>query len=425
MLVEFSVKNFKSIKEEQTFSLLATKDAELEMENTFEISNKITALRSAVICGANASGKSNLFQALHSFINFAIQSAAQKQLGDSISTVPFLLSLETKNKPSVFEIIFYMSTENGEPIRYRYGLGITKEKVTHEYLFAINNVREVSLFTRKEQEFDVSGTYFKEGTKLVDSTRNNASFLSVCAQNNGHISGSIITYFRSMFIASGLHDLTPFTLEKIKDKAYSKKILDFLHSADIQVEDFKIDLLPLEQEMFPDPIVYKMISNDFPSAKFKKLSFAHKVFDGEKESGYEYFSNNDESSGTQKLFEYAVPILDALENGTLLFIDEFDVCLHPSIVSAIISLFNSSETNPKNAQLIISCHESHVLKKEIFRRDQIWFCEKTSFGATDLYSLSEFKKKAVRNDAAFSKNYLNGEYGGVPHVKELDLSQRS
>jgi AAA15 family ATPase/GTPase len=131
-------------------------------------------------------------------------------------------------------------------------------------------------------------------------------------------------------------------------------------------------------------------------------------------------TEHQESSGTRKLFAYAIPIASALKNGTPLFIDEFDAQLHPLILENIIKLFNSPEKNPKNAQLVISCHAVNILTNKLFRRDQIWFCEKDHYGATDLYSLVEYNEP-VRNDAAFGRNYLQGKYGAVPYINEIFL----
>jgi len=127
-----------------------------------------------------------------------------------------------------------------------------------------------------------------------------------------------------------------------------------------------------------------------------------------------------ESSGTLKLFSYSDVILEALKEGTSIFIDEFDNMLHPLIIEGIVKLFNSSITNPKNAQLIISCHAVNIMTNKLFRRDQIWFCEKDQYGATDLYSLVEYKEP-VRKDASYNKNYLQGKYGAIPYIDEILL----
>jgi AAA15 family ATPase/GTPase len=161
-------------------------------------------------------------------------------------------------------------------------------------------------------------------------------------------------------------------------------------------------------------------------AEPERLFFGHDFYDGEKQAGEKYLDEADESSGTLKLFSYAYPILNSLESGSPLFIDEFDNMLHPLIIEAIINLFNSKTTNPGNAQLVVSCHAINILSNKLLRRDQIWFCEKDRYGATDLYSLAEYIEPsevphAVRNDASFSKNYLLGKYGAVPYIDDILL----
>jgi hypothetical protein len=123
-----------------------------------------------------------------------------------------------------------------------------------------------------------------------------------------------------------------------------------------------------------------------------------------------------ESEGTQKLFAMAGPLVDTLENGRILVIDELDARLHPLITREIISLFNSNQTNPHNAQLIFMTHDTNILSHKFFRRDQIWFAEKDKFGATHLYSLAEYK---IRNDASFENDYIQGRYGAVPFIGDL------
>ena len=146
--------------------------------------------------------------------------------------------------------------------------------------------------------------------------------------------------------------------------------------------------------------------------------FGHIVYDENTPAGEIYFEEIEESSGTRKLFSYSSYILRALDKGTPLFIDEFDTMLHPLIIEGVVKLFNSSITNPKNGQLVISCHAVNIMTNKLFRRDQIWFCEKDQYGATDLYSLVEYKE-LVRKDASYNKSYLQGKYGAIPYFNEI------
>lgn len=416
MIAEFTVKNFLSYKEKHTFSLVSTKDKELSESNTFESEKNLRFLKSAVIYGANASGKSNLFNALIFFLHFSVFSGPGKQVGDSIEAEPFVLSKQTESAPSSFEIIFFIKNDEGET-RYRYGLSVNKEQVQSEYLFAVYNVREVTLFTRTFQKINYTSN-FKEGHRGRDSVRNNCTFLSVCAQNNGEISTQVVKYFRRIGVLSGLNTIS-FPWHKNTKSDYKNKIINFLQYADIQITNYKTERIPAFGDL-PDTDLSAFLKNKFPQAEQEKILYGHTLYDEEIPIGEIYFDENGESAGTTKLFSYSRYILDALEKGTPLFIDEFDTMLHPLIIEGIIKLFNSPITNPKNAQLVISCHSVNILTNKLLRRDQVWFCEKNQFGASDLYSLVEYKEP-VRKDASYNKNYLQGKYGAIPYINEILL----
>jgi len=422
MIVEFTVENFRSFKEKQTFSLLATKNKELLDSNTFEIDKKQRLLKSAVIFGANASGKSNFFKALVCFLKFAVWSGPRKQAGDSIEIDFFYFSKQTEQGPASFELIFYLKNTDGKNIRYRYGYTITHEEVIAEYLFAVYNTREVTLFTREKQDI-VTTHYFHEGSRIKTAVRPNCSILSVCAQNNGDIATEIIQYFRRILITTGVSDIT-ITQRQLRKSVNDNtriQVLNFLHYADIQVKELEVEHKPLDINKIPKELLF--LFNDIPQSKpLEKITyyFGHDYFDGKEKVNTAQIPKSEESKGTQKLFAYSIPIISALENGTPLFIDEFDTQLHPLILENIIKLFHSPDINKNNAQLVISCHAINIMTNKSFRRDQIWFCEKDQYGATNLYSLVEYDEP-VRNDAAFGKNYLQGKYGAVPYINEIAL----
>jgi hypothetical protein len=309
---------------------------------------------------------------------------------------------------------------DGKVIRYRYGFSVTHEKVLEEYLLAVNNTKEVLLFSRDEQGINTT-EHFKEGLRAKDFVRSNCTFLSVCAQSNGEIAASIVSSIQKVFIASGLRDISYITRDYLRRQSNKEKIVDFLHYADIQVNDLAIKRQTVDIDTLP-PLDRTQLKNAPQSGptEIETLYFAHTLFDNEKPVGEIYLLERLESSGTQKLFAYSIPVLDALQSGGILFIDEFDAQLHPLILENIVKLFNSPVTNPKNAQLVISCHAINILTNKIFRRDQIWFCEKDEYGATDLYSLAEYKEP-VRNDASYNKDYLSGKYGAVPYINAINL----
>jgi AAA15 family ATPase/GTPase len=420
VIAEFTVENFFSFKERQTFSLVSSKDKELLESNTFESEKKNRFLKSAVIYGANASGKSNFFKALVFFLKFSLYSGPNTQIDDPIKTVPFTLSRQKESAPSSFEIIFIIKNGSGET-RYRYGFSVNKEQVETEYLFAVYNTREVRLFSRNFQDINFT-RHFKEGARGKPSVRDNCTFLSVCAQNNGEISTQIVKYYKKIQVLSGISELTSSTQYKNIQPDYKKKIVGFLKYADIQIIDFNIKSVATFGNT-TDSELSTPLKSKIPKKQPERIQYGHTVYDEESPAGKKYLDERVESAGTRKLFSYSGIILRALENGTPLFIDEFDNSLHPLIIEGIVKLFNSPISNPKNAQLVISCHAVNIMTNKLFRRDQIWFCEKNQYGATDLYSLVEYKEP-VRKDSSYNKNYLQGKYGAIPYINEILLQMR-
>lgn len=219
MLIEFKVQNFLSFKKLQTFTMVASTIKEHKQSNTFSASSKINLLKSAVMYGANASGKSNFVKALSFMKGFIINSSKETQAKENIPVIEFLLNTENENQPSLFEITFLQNN-----IRYRYGVEVDKNKIHSEWLFYAPKNKEAKLFVRENDKIEL-GTYFKEGKGLESKTRSNALFLSVNAQFNGEISKNIIDWFLMQNIISGLDDKQYFfyTLKQINDLKLGKK----------------------------------------------------------------------------------------------------------------------------------------------------------------------------------------------------------
>ncbi|MBD5438077.1 MAG: ATP-binding protein [Treponema sp.] len=420
MLIEFSVENFRSFKEKQTFSLLASKDKSLLGENTFLINQKYNLLKTAMIYGANASGKSNLFNALVFFLSFTILSGPRGQNGEPIKAIPFMLDVQKQHEPSSFEIMFLLSDSENTPIRYRYGLKLNKAQILEEYLFAVNKTREVNLFERENQDITANKTWFSEyGTFNPKIVRKNASYLSICAQNNGEISSKIIKYFQNLIVLSGINIPSIFTFNSPKKSENLTRVTKFLQFADIQIKDLKKRKVPVNFDD-TDPEFSEFLKRKFPNAQEDQILYTHELYDKDVSIGTFDLPDEEESVGTRKLFDYAGFILSILDKGGILFIDEFDSSLHPIIVENIVKLFNDPCINKNNAQLVISCHAVTLMTNKLFRRDQIWFCEKDKYGASDLYSLLDIDEP-VRKDATYNKSYLTGKYGAIPNIDIIRL----
>ena len=394
MIVEFRLKNFLSFKNEALFSMVASSDKLLD-EHIIQ-SDKLKLLSSAVIYGPNASGKTNILKAIER-MKFLLIHSINFLPFQEMPIVPFRLS-ETREDQSLFEIIFIF-----EGIRYRYGFEASSKKVYKEWFFYAPKGKEAMLFERNLQEFSF-GTHFKGAKEIEKMVRENALMLSVSAQFNNPISGKVIEYFYNRLnVISNIRDMeradfVNFTLESILgDEQYKQNAIEFLNKADIAIKDLQVEKR----------------GNDYVvNTKHNKYNQDGKVIG---ESYFDLFK--EESDGTIKLFGLWAPIYDALLNGKVLIIDEPDTNLHPILSKYIVSLFHNKKTNPHGAQLIFATHDTNLLDKTFFRRDQVWFTQKDIMEVSELFSLSDYNP---RNDAAFEKNYLQGRYGAVPYISGFD-----
>ena len=432
MLIQFSVGNFKTFKERVTINMIASNyDKETREEENIITNSKynLRNLKSAVIYGANASGKSKLMEALMFMKHFTIDSSKDSQKGDEISVEPFRLNSETVNAPSEFEVVFLH-----KDTQYRYGFEVDKKQVISEWLYHKPKTKEVELFYRDYQNFEIHQRNFKKGTIGVKEglIRDNSLLLSLAAQLNDEIAISVIDWFKTLKTISGLKEegYKGYTMSRTKEPKTKLQILELLKAADLGILDIKLELLDIEKlpKDLPKEIRDRLIreSKEENSEIVSDVLTTHKMYDdSNKFIDNVYFSmDEDESSGTRKFFALTGPILNVIENGYILIVDELDSKLHPNLVCKLVSLFNSKELNPKNAQLIFNTHDTNLLSSGLFRRDQIWFTEKNKFGAANLYSLADFKTDSVRKTEAFEDNYIRGKYGSVPYLGFFDSLSR-
>ncbi len=420
MLLEFTIGNYKSFKDIKTFSMVASSIKEYQENNTF-IVDKYRLLKSSIFYGANASGKSNLFHAMNFMQSFIFSSVKDTQITDTINVDNFKLSTETENKPSIFEIIILINN-----VRYRYGFQLNETQIVNEWLFFTPTSKEAKLFIREKNDISL-GQKFKEGKGLKTKTRVNALFLSVCAQFNGEFSSNILKWFSNLNVISGLDDegYMGFTLDKLKDPKFKIWALNYLNKADIDILDLKVDYKELKLDEVPKNLKSRLLSKkNVESVHEYSLSTFHQKYDkkGRKLTSHPFNIEENESEGTKKILALAGPIWDSLENGKVLFIDEFEARLHQILTTVLTRVFNSSKTNKKNAQFILASHDVSLLNKNILRRDQMWFVRKDKYGVSDIYSLSDFKEsnKIVRKDALYGKQYLQGKFDAIPEIYELE-----
>lgn len=417
MLVEFSVSNFRSIGERQTFSMAAASGAELRESHVFEPSALSTPelVRSAVLYGPNAAGKSNLIRALEFMHDFVLNSAQKRQMGDVIPVTPFAMDSTAADWPSEFEMVF---VEAG--VRYQYGFSVTRERVEREWLTAWPKGRPQSWFDRKAGTEDWSfGPSFRGQRKVwQESTRKNALFLSTAIQLNAEQLAPIFNWFENRLrIINPYARIDPgFSINQSEpDAPLRPRIIEFLKKADLGINNIKVEHRKFDVSMLPEDMpeaMRKQFLEEMEGREFADVFLTHTGKDG----GVVPLGLEDESGGTQKLFALAGPCLDVLTNGWVLVIDEFDTSLHPILMRQLVALFNNPEINKRNAQLLFSTHDTSILDGTVFRRDQIWFVEKDTNQKTHLYPLTDFKPRKEEN---FERGYLQGRYGALPFIGEL------
>ncbi len=414
MLLQFSVKNYKSFKDKAVLSLEAGTNKENEANYTLTSSgDKI--LKGAVIFGANAGGKSNIIQALSSALMAVRCSSFNIPGGPLGKLTPFVFSEETKNAPTEFEFVFL---HNG--VKYIYGFSATSFLVEKEYLYAYKTPRPSTIFQREGEEY-----YFPEAIKsrmmpIVERNLSNKLFLATSASWNSPYTKEPFEWFVSGIDAydTQYRNTVSKAAEMYLDDAdgsVKRFTEDLLREADINIMDFNIE--SDENGVISGREEYGLLSGLNAERKIKNLKceMFHDVMEGDEKHRYK-LDFEEESLGTKNLFMFAPFIKRALDEGLTIFIDEFDSSLHPLLLRYIVSLFMEEKTNRNNAQLVISSHSMELMDLDLFRRDQIYFVDKDrSTGASSLYSLDEFSVRST-----FSKlreSYLSGRFDAVPIIR--------
>lgn len=419
MLIEFSVANFRSLHERQTFSMARAKGDELAASNSFtaRAANDYPLLRSAAIYGPNAGGKSNFLYALQAMKKIVVDSAINLQRGDKLPVTPFRLSKATREAPSEFEATFIVDS-----VRYQYGFTATEERIHEEWLLAYPKGRAQRWFGRqwddKKQRYawELGNSLAGEKQLWQKSTRDNALFLSTAVQLNSEQLQPVYDWFKTTLRMANVPGWGPSFSASLCEKKEKTRVMEFLRAADLNIQDVLVERKPFDATQLPDSMpdhVKKALSDELENKKLLNIKTVHNNSEGEQV----IFEFEDESDGTQKLFAFAGPWLDSLANGYVLFIDELHDNLHPRLVAFLVQLFHSDETNPKNAQLVFTTHETSILNQEVFRRDQIWFCEKDDRQASVLYPLTDFSPRKNRENLELA--YLSGRYGALPYIRPL------
>ena len=408
MLLEFSCSNHKSFKDKMMFSMIAGSD-DANKELLYDFGN-FRVLNSAIIYGANGSGKSNLIDAIL-FVKNMVLNSIYHQPGQQVRQLAH--KLLTINEDSEYYIQFIT-----KGIRYAFGFTLCKSLITEEYLYVFPNGRQQKVFERKEQNI-IPGDKYKGKFELCKTALKPNRLLLSCAANFTQINDimNVYNFFRDELIIYSNIDINNNWLKYSLNSIYSNntmkenvlKLLEYFNTG-IKDLNIKIEKNQIIEEQLP-PFLSEQ-------AKIEIINNTVKI---EAKVVYEEFETDlflDESQGIKKLIEFICPFIDIILKGKVLICDEIETSLHESIVYKIFDFFKQNVISNENyAQIISTTHDTSLLRLDLFRRDQIWFTELKKYErSTDLYSLAEIKN--VRKDENIGKGYILGKYGAIPMLND-------
>ncbi len=431
MIIDFSFTNFRSFKAKTDFTLRAD-SLRSKIDNTFDIEfssgNSVSLLKTAVVYGANASGKSNFIKAFLAF-TWLIQNSSKFKLDKQQINCyePFELDINTQNAPVNFKILFIL-----EAVKYDYEISFDKQSIVSERLDFSPKGQTSSLFERvlsQDGDYDT----IELGKNLVDKRIpkkifKNQLYLSKFGIDTPH--DQLTPIFRYLtninvwsaydkFSISDLSREISILISQSENEKLKSRLSKLIRISDTKIESISSKELKREEFKLPGEIPGEIVDKFYEDNKIRTFSY-HKLFDGKKEIGKREFDfDRKESTGTKVLFALGGKILQTLESGGVIVFDELDNGLHPKLCKFLIRLFNSKISNPKNAQLIFATHEVTLLDKDVFRKDQIWFAQKNKFGSSELYCANEFE--GVRDNTNFELWYRTGKFGGNPKIKEIEF----
>ncbi|CAK7048832.1 MAG: hypothetical protein ENTB_02350 [Enterocloster aldenensis] len=400
MLCQFTVKNFKSIRDEMTFDMQATAISEHE-DRVIKDKDGELYLPVSAIYGPNGGGKSNVLEALHILAAKVLRPLYATDDNSyhpfqmkKILIEPFAFGEEEKEAPTEFELFFRTKTAE-----YRYVLTVKKDIVLYERMdrVKLDTGRQSALFERSDEGIELKGVFAK--LKISDElseTLTLLSYLGITYRKNEVIKDILNWFEYGIDFLNYGNPIQELRMAIANSDDVKSLVLDMIQEMDLDIVNFRVEEMENERiEVYTKHIV----------------------------DGYESELNlSDESSGTKKLFGLLPFIADSLASGTTLVIDELDAKIHPALLRHIIMMFNDMEINRHGAQLIFTSHDLSTMNSEVFRRDEIWFVAKGNRQNSKLYSLVEFKNdkgESVRKDAKFDKQYLEGKYGADPYLRKI------
>lgn len=423
MLLQFSVSNFKSFNNEQTLSFVTHKGMAKNSlpQNYFSTNLNFNVLKSLVLFGANASGKSNLIKSLAWFKGFVIESFQLASSTQQIQYEEFALNYANTRQPARFKLNFVIDEKE-----YIYEFNITRNAVIFEELRKVTNKRtrgEDKIFSRGEANnkpvvTNVSNPQHIQASKIL---KDNVLFLSVLGAIGDSLAERIITKISNIEFINGIgfNDTLNYSIDNFTK--YQNQVLEMMRQADFGINNMHVTSEEIEKAQFLNsqnhlPLEIKEILKKADGKlKSNVLATTHRGLDENNQEIDINFNLASESTGTQQMFAVSAPIINSLAEGKTLVIDELDAHLHPYLCRFVILKFHLE--NPNNAQLLFTSHSSSLMDNDLLRRDQIWFAEKNNLGESRLYSLASLGEKEGLD---YQKRYLDGRYGGLPYISLVE-----
>lgn len=416
MLIQFNFKNFKSFRDEASLDLSAAKMTEFSDRVVSEGNDKILPM--AAIYGANASGKSNIYNAFEYMADYVVESfkyGDEEEKFEEYRPTPFLFDSVSNDAESSFEVYFTIPGDKAEKT-YNYGFCVDRHGVTEEWLNSKAKTarKYTSIFYRSTEEntLDLSGLPKSSRDNIQVALEKQVLIVSLGAKLKVTKCKDIRDWFMANEFADFGDPFTNFFLSRrlpkgfVDDASVQKKVIEYFASFDEHIKDFEIEKLPHDADSKEETY---------------KISSLHKKIDSDT---FAAIPLSMESAGTLKMFALYPELQDVLEKGSVFFIDELNARLHPLLVRNFLLTFLNPEINTKHAQLIFTTHDTWQLSNQLLRRDEVWFTEKDERGISKLYSLADFVDESgtrIRKDESYEKNYLIGKYGAIPTLKSIDI----
>jgi len=414
MLIQFNFKNFKSFRDEASLDLSAAKMT--EFSNRVVCIGNEKVLPVAAIYGANASGKSNVYNAFEYMTKYVVESfkyGDEEERYDEYRPTPFLFDSKSENAESSFEVYFTIPDDKLEK-SYNYGFCIGRDGIKEEWLNvkAKTSRKYNPVFYRSEDTLDLVGIPKNSRENIEIALEKQVLIVSLGAKLKIAKCKAIRDWFFLNQFADFGDAVTNFFMSRklpkefVENKNVQKNVVEYFASFDENIKDFHIEKIPTEGETKEDKY---------------NINTLHKKIDSDDMAEIPLLM---ESAGTLKMFALYPELQEVLSKGGIFFIDELNARLHPLLVRNFILTFLNTQTNVNHAQLVFTTHDTWQLSNMLLRRDEIWFTEKTKEGVSSLYSLADFVDEdgtRIRKDESYEKNYLIGKYGAIPTLKNIDI----